>query len=99
MRQALRRAGSPTLALYVGAVDALIWLGALPFELFCRRIAAQPEHSVPVLVAILCLNVMLLGVIAGAAAATAELMRRGLTRQAPVLLRVLSRSRSRRSAR
>jgi hypothetical protein len=99
MRDALRRAGSTTLAIYIGAIDALIWLGALPFELYCKHLATQPHEPVWALVGVLMLNLLLLALIAGAALATGELIRRGFTRRAPVLLRVLSGSRSRRSVR
>jgi hypothetical protein len=99
MRDALRRIPSTTLALYIGAIDATIWLAALPFEYFCRRIATQPHEPAWVLIAILLANLLLLAVIASAALATAELVRRGLIRRAPVLLRVLPMARSRRSAR
>lgn len=99
MRDALRRISSTTLALYIGGVDATIWLAALPFEFFCKRIAAQPHEPAWVLVGLLLANLLLLALIVSAALATGELVRRGLTRRAPVLLRVLPIARSRRSVR
>ncbi|HKU68785.1 MAG TPA: hypothetical protein VJP85_13490 [Candidatus Baltobacteraceae bacterium] len=99
MRAALRRIPNTALAVYIGAVDATVWLAALPFEYFCRRIAAQAHEPAWVLLALLCGNVLLLAVIASAVVATGELLRRGLTRRVPVLLRVLPTARSRRSVR
>jgi hypothetical protein len=67
--------------------------------LYCKHLATQPHEPVWALVGVLMLNLLLLALIAGAALATGELIRRGFTRRAPVLLRVLSGSRSRRSVR
>ncbi len=99
MREALRRTRTTTLALYVAACDAGVWLAALPFELYCRRVAETPGVPAWALIALLLANLALLAIIAGGAIATAELVRRGFTRRVPALLRSLSHGRSISSAR
>jgi hypothetical protein len=99
MRALLTRIPSTILALYVGVIDAGIWCGVIPFELYCRRFIAQPQHSFAATFALLFANVLLLVLILTAGVAMTELARRGFTRRVPVVLRTLSAARSKRSAR
>jgi hypothetical protein len=100
MREALRQVNSTALAVYIGAVDATVWLAALPFELFCRTLVATHAPSWQ-LVGVLCVNLLLLAAMTLSVVATGELVRRGFTRRVrvPVRLRPFAPGRSRRSAR
>ena len=90
MRERIRRIHSTTLAVYVALVDAGVWLAALPLELWLRTWILRGHPSTLSLLAILLGNVVLLGLLATAAAATCELVRRGLIQPAPALLRALN---------
>jgi hypothetical protein len=99
MRALLKRPSSATLAIYVAVIDAIVWLGAIPFEIYCNRFIARAHHPLTMVTALLLANVLLLLLILSAAVVTAELVRRGFTRRVPVVLRSLSAPRSKRSAR
>jgi hypothetical protein len=85
--------------MYIGIIDAMFWLGAIPFEIYCNRFIAQAHQPLSMVAALLLANVLLLLLIVSAAIATGELVRRGFTRRVPVVLRLMSAARSKRSAR
>jgi hypothetical protein len=93
MRLTLQRIPSGILALYVAVIDTTIWLGALPFELYCKTIVTHGHPGTPALIGILLANALLLGLMLSAVAVTCELVRRGFTRPVPILLRVFRQQR------
>ncbi len=99
MRAVHKRVSSATLAVYVGVIDAVIWFGALPFELYCRQFIAQSNHGLSMTAVLLLANIVLLLLILSAAAAMTELIRRGFIRQVPAVLHSFGSLRSKRSAR
>ena len=70
MRERLRRIHSTTIALYVLAVDAIVWLAAMPFELAARTFVTHSHPSAALLVGLLVLNVLLLALVISGAVAT-----------------------------
>ena len=99
MRTALGRITSTHLAVYVAIADAIVWLGALPFELYCRNLVAAHRADTAVLLLILLANALLLALMAEAITATSELVRRGFARSVRALVPVLIRTRSKPTAR
>ncbi len=95
MRSALERVPSTYLAVFVAAADATVWLAALPFELYCKRIIAGGHPPTPFLFLILVVNALLLGLMVSAVGATGELVRRGLTPPGRAFARLFVRDRSR----
>jgi|GEM_PF-3991939 len=94
-----RGPSSAILAAYVAFADITIWLVAFPLELACRSWIWHARIAPPLLLGVLVLNVLLLAFVLSAAAATLELLRRGLTLPAPSLARAFRRAHTTRSAR
>ncbi len=72
------RAPSSLLFAYVVLADACIWLGGLPFELYCRALLAEHRAGTALLVCILCANAALVALMLSAAGASTLLAGRGL---------------------
>jgi hypothetical protein len=84
----LRRIRSRYLAALVAVTDVLLWTAVVPFELYARTAIVQRHADTIFLLSILLANITLLLLIASAAAALAELMRRGLNRPLRAILRL-----------
>lgn len=84
----LRRIRSRYLAAVVAVTDVLLWTAVVPFELYARTAIVQRHGDTMFLLSILLANIALLLLIACAAAALAELMRRGLNRPLRAILRL-----------
>lgn len=84
----LGRIRSRYLAAVVAVTDILLWTAVVPFELYARTAIVQRHGDTMFLLSILLVNIALLLLIAGAAAALAELMRRGLNRPLRAILRL-----------
>ena len=84
----LRRIRSRYLAALVAVTDVLLWTAVVPFEFYARTAIARRPGDTILLLSILLANIALLLLIASAAAALAELMRRGLNRPLRAILRL-----------
>lgn len=82
MRTVVQRISSPYLLAYVAAVDAIVWLGAFPFDLYCKSLLARTHPATATLLLILLANVVVLALMASSVVTTGEILRRGITRTA-----------------
>ena len=95
LRQRLERTPSWFLAAYVALVDAAVCFGIVPFELYCRSLAAGQHAGISLLLGILALNAALTLLLIGARVASTALIARGAKRGALAMVPVLYRKKPR----
>lgn len=83
MRPMLERIPSAYLAIYVTAADAFVWLGGLPYVLYCRALLTMDRANAGVLLAVLASNAAAIVLMFYALIATNEMVRRGIRRRTP----------------
>ena len=83
MRPMLERVPSAYLAIYVTVADAFVWLGGLPYVLYCRTLLTVDRGNNGVLLGVLASNAAVIALMFYALIATNEMVRRGIRRRTP----------------
>jgi hypothetical protein len=67
----------------VTVADAFVWLGGLPYVLYCRKLLAVDRGNNGVLLGVLASNAVAITLMFYALIATNEMVRRGIRRRTP----------------
>ena len=76
MQKWFERIPTRYLSLYAVLADVFVWLGALPFEVYCRAAVATHQHDPLFLILLLFANATMAVFVIATVAATGEFVRR-----------------------